>query len=290
VPAPRRISLPEGRPPWAVAVAGAALLVLLLSGVLVGVLTLGSDDEASQPDTSTRVVATVPSVVGMTRARAGAVLARAGLENAVEPRASRKPKGRVLVQKPRAGSRVERGVAILLVVSSGRKAAPRPRPGTPASTQGETTTLPERPTDTVIVEPEPPLSQVPGVLEVGFVDAARFVESRGFVADSYVVASTRPRGLVLRQRPAPGTMLAKGRKVRLYISAGVGVRPPARLDDYTGLPEDEARDQLQRAGFTVRTVDRAAPSRRRIGFVLDQNPAGGQSKPVLTQVVLYVGR
>jgi beta-lactam-binding protein with PASTA domain len=285
--------MPERRPSWAIAAAGAALLALLLGGVLVGALALSSDDdEPGTAGTSTRVVATVPSVVGLTSARAGRVLARAGLESAVEPRRSRKPAGRVLVQKPKAGSRVERGVAILLVVSSG----PKPQPPAqaeeeePGSTTGETTTLPERPTDTVIVEAEPPLSEVPGVLDIGFVDAARFVESRGYVADSYLVASQQPRGLVVRQRPAPGTKLARGRTVRLYVAAGRGVRRPAKLDDFTGLPEREARDLLQRAGFTVRTIDKAAPSRRQIGEVLSQSPGGGRFRPVLSQVTLYVGR
>jgi serine/threonine-protein kinase len=110
------------------------------------------------------------------------------------------------------------------------------------------------------------------------------------VADSDLVASQRPRGLVVRQRPTPGTKLARGRTVRLYVAAGPGLRPPAKLDDYTGLPESEARDLLQRAGFTVRTIDRAAPSRRQIGAVLSQTPGGGRFRPVLSQVTLYVGR
>jgi beta-lactam-binding protein with PASTA domain len=291
VPRKRRIRLPARRPSWAPAAAGTALLALLLAGVLVAVLALGSDDdEAGSAATSTRVVATVPSVVGLTRVRAGAVLARAGLENAVEGRTSPRPAGEVIVQKPRAGSRVERGVAILLVVSSGRKKRARRNEEEPGTTGRTETTLPERPTDTVIVAPEPALSEVPGVLDVGFVDAARFVESRGFVAETYVVASPRPRGIVLRQRPAPGTQLARGRTVRLFVAAGGGERTPAKLVDVTGLPERKARDLLQQAGFTVRTIDRAAPTQRRVGKVLVQRPAAGRFLPVLSQVVIYVGR
>jgi beta-lactam-binding protein with PASTA domain len=308
VPSEPRIRVPARRPAWAPAAAAAALLALLLGGVLVAVLAFdGGDENDAAPGTSTRVVATVPSVVGLTRGRARAVLARAGLESAFERRRSaRRPAGRVVVQKPKAGSRVERGVAILLIVSSGRKTPTRteaaetePAPtetttetATTAETEAETTTttLPERPTDTVIVNPEPELSEVPGVLDVGFVDAALFVESRGFVADTITVASPRPRGIVLRQRPAPGTKLARGRTVRLYVAAGAGKRRPARLADYSGLPEEQARDLLRKAGFTVRTVDRAAPSARLVGEVLFQRPAAGQFLPVLSQVTVYVGR
>jgi beta-lactam-binding protein with PASTA domain len=300
VPSEPRIRMPGWRPGWTPAAGGAALLALLLAGVLIAVLAFGDDDDEAASATSTRVVATVPSVVGLESGPAGKVLARAGLESAVQPRASGRPVGQVLVQKPKAGSRVERGVAILLVVSSGRprpartetekeEEEPKPPPPPPPP-PAETRTLPERPTDTVIVKPEPALSEVPGVLEVGFVDAARFVESRGFVAETHVVASRRPRGLVLRQRPAPGSQLARGRVVRLYVAAGVGERRPAKLGDVAGLPERQARDLLQRAGFTVRTVDRAAPSARRIGKVMAQRPAAGKSLPVLSQVVLYVGR
>jgi beta-lactam-binding protein with PASTA domain len=317
VPSEPRIRVPARRPAWAPAAAAAALLALLLGGVLVAVLAFdGGDEDDAAPATSTRVVATVPSVVGLTRGRARSVLARAGLESAVERRRSARPAGRVVVQKPKAGSRVERGVAILLIVSSGRKTPTRAETAeaapataetettataetdaetattTTAETEAETatTTLPERPTDTVIVNPEPELSEVPGVLDVGFVDAALFVESRGYVADTITVASPRPRGIVLRQRPAPGTKLARGRTVRLYVAAGAGKRQPAKLSDYSGLPEEQARDLLRKAGFTVRTVDRAAPSRRLVGKVLFQRPAGGRSLPVLSQVTVYVGR
>jgi beta-lactam-binding protein with PASTA domain len=290
--------MPGRRPSWALAAAAAALVALLAGGVLVGVLAVSGDGDEAAPATSTsRVVSIVPSVVGLERERAGAVLARAGLESAVERRKSARPSGRVLEQKPKAGSRVDRGVAILLIVSSGPaqpkptpKPKPKPKPKSKPTTTGSTTTLPERPTDTVIVAPEPEVSEVPGVLDVGYVDAALFVESRGFVADTYLVASKRPRGAVVRQKPAPGTRLARGRTVRLYVALGSGDRGAVLLRDFTGLPEGQARDLLRKAGFTVRTIDRAAPSRRRVGMVLFQRPSANRTLPVLSQVAIYVGR
>jgi beta-lactam-binding protein with PASTA domain len=131
---------------------------------------------------------------------------------------------------------------------------------------------------------------VPGVLEVGFVDSARMVEDRGYVADTYPVASKRLRGTVVRQQPAPGTRLARGRTVRLYVAVGRGARGAVELADYTGLPERQARELLERAGFTVRTVDAPAPSRKSIGKVLKQRPVPPKSLPVLSQVTLFVGR
>ena len=229
---------------------------------------------------------------------------RAGLESVVEPQASARAAGTVIETKPKGGSRVERGVAILVIVSRGRPprsetetaTAPAETETEPAETEPaatETQTVPtvtDRPGDTVVVEPEPPLSEVPGVLNVGFVDAARTVEDRGFVAETYPVASSKPRGAVIRQQPEPGTALARGRTVRLYVAVGRGSRGAVRLGDYTGLPERQARELLYRAGLTVRVLDRKAPTRRLVGVVLSQQPSAGMTLPVLSQVALLVGR
>ena len=148
----------------------------------------------------------------------------------------------------------------------------------------------DRPGDTVVVEPEPPLSEVPGVLNVGFVDAARTVEDRGYVAETYPVASSKPRGAVIRQQPEPGTALARGRTVRLYVAVGRGPRGAVQLGDYTGLPERQARELLYRAGLTVRVLDRDAPDAQARRRRSPQQPSAGKTLPVLSQVALLVGR
>lgn len=284
-----RIRLPEGRN-RRVALLGAGLLVLLVAGVIAAFAATGGDDERVSVG-STVEVAVVPQVVGLRTAQAKAALERAGLASVVERKASSRPAGTVTAAKPKPGSRVERGAAILLVVARARP-APVETQTAPTATEPATTepTATEPPTETRIVEPEPAATEVPSVVEIGFVDAARMLEARGYVAETYVVASPRPRGLVLRQRPAPGTRLAAGRTVRLAVAAGTGSREPAELADYTGLPEHQARELLGRAGFTVRMLDRLAPEPKLIGVVLEQRPAAGKSLPVLTQVVLVVGR
>jgi beta-lactam-binding protein with PASTA domain len=289
VPGERRIRPPAWRQRGVVAVVAAGVAVLL-AGVLLAAAAFGDDDEPESAAASVEVV-TVPAVVGLRTRPAEAALERAGLGSAIERKASRRPPGTVLAAKPKAGSRVERGVAILLVVSGGRSAPTttdaRPAPPPPPSPSPP---VEPRPSDTVVVEPEPELSEVPGVLEVGYVDSARMIEDRGFVAETIPVRSSRPRGLVLRQEPPPGTPLARGRVVRLYVALGRGSRGAIRLVDHTGFPERQARELLERAGFTVRTVDRTAPSRRLIGRVLRQSPGAPGRLPVLSQVTLYVGR
>jgi serine/threonine-protein kinase len=289
-----------GRPPGgrrALALGGLAAALLVL-GILLAVFAFGGDGD----DAATTVDAvTVPSVVGFRRARAQAVLQRAGLASGVERRRSSRPVGRVIGQRPRAGSRIERGRAILLIVSRGGPAASRQQerePGTSTATEPSETQPPEtetapmetQPVDTVVIAPEPAVSQVPGVLRIGFVDSATMVEQRGFVADTYPVALKGLRGEVVKQLPAPGTMMAKGRTVRLYVAVGTGTRELARVPDLKGPSENASRDEARRAGFTVRTVSRLVRSKKKIGTVLAQRPAAGTSHPVLTQLTIVVGR
>jgi beta-lactam-binding protein with PASTA domain len=289
-----------GQPAWrerrTVAVAAIGVL-LLVAGILAAVAASREPDEPDSVADSV-AVATVPTVAGLETAEAEAALRRAGLASAVERKDSRRPEGTVIGARPRAGSRVERGAAILLIVSTGKRPArgsttteDETGSGTepPAETE-QTPTLTDSPSDTVIVEPEPELSEVPGVLHIGYVESARRVEEAGFVAETYPVASKRLRGMVVRQVPDQWTPWARGRTVRLYVSVGTGERGAVELTDYSGLPERQARELLERAGFTVRVIQRPAPSRKLLGKVLRQAPAAGRRMPVLSQIVLYVGR
>jgi beta-lactam-binding protein with PASTA domain len=268
-------------------------VLLLVAGILAAVAASREPDEPASIADSV-AVATVPAVAGLETAAAEAALRRAGLASAVEEEDSRRAAGTVIGARPRAGSRVERGAAILLIVSTGKRPTPgstrtETEPEPPAETE-QTPTLTDSPSDTVIVEPEPELSEVPGVLHIGYVESARRVEEAGFVAETYPVASKRLRGMVVRQVPDQWTPWARGRTVRLYVSVGTGDRGSIELTDYSGLPERQARELLERAGFTVRVIQRPAPSRKLLGKVLRQAPPAGRSMPVLSQIVLYVGR
>src|SRR4029453_14488095 len=70
----------------------------------------------------------VPDVVGLSQQAAQAILAQAGFPSQVRQVPSAEPKGRVVRQGPRAGSRVRQGTTVHLAVSGGRgggRAAPR---------------------------------------------------------------------------------------------------------------------------------------------------------------------
>ncbi|MGH3104937.1 MAG: PASTA domain-containing protein, partial [Gaiellaceae bacterium] len=204
----------------------------------------------------------VPKLVGLTEPRARAALRERGYGVVVERQASVRPKGRVIAQQPEPGAELERGGRVALAVSSGK--APTPE----------------------LVE----IVEVPGVLNIGFVDAANVLEQLGLVADTFPVVSREPRGAVVSQNPGAGAKLAKGKTVRLNVALGTGSRGAVSIPDLTGPDERAARDQARQAGFTVRTLRRDAPSRDEVGEVIFQEPEPGRRVPVLTQITIYVGR
>ena len=73
----------------------------------------------------------------------------------------------------------------------------------------------------------------------------------------------------------------------LTISTG-----PARVSvpDVVGLDEESARQELETAGFDVQVVDEPTEAVEEDGIVLDQDPAGGSSRPKGSVVTITVSR
>jgi serine/threonine-protein kinase len=204
----------------------------------------------------------VPSVQGQTEAQATAKLTRSGFKVAVTHVAATQPKGTVVSQQPAAGTRAPKGSIVGLNVSNG----PVLPPGTSKA------------------------ATVPNVVGKSQRDAFVAIENAGFQVESSPVASSRPRGTVVSQTPPAGTKAAPRSKVRIGVSLGSGPRETRTVPDVTGQAERTARQTLILAGFTVRTIDQPATSPGDNGIVLDQRPAGGETAPVGTQIIIYVGR
>lgn len=137
---------------------------------------------------------------------------------------------------------------------------------------------------------EPSQAAVPEVVGQGQVEAGEAIEALGLKADSYPVASAEAPGTVVGQDPAAGSNVANGSTVRLNVALGSGSRPGKEVPDVTGPKESDARASARANGFTVRTVDRDAPTPEEVGEVILQEPAAGATAPELTQITLYVGR
>jgi eukaryotic-like serine/threonine-protein kinase len=254
-PGPRPPRRPDGIWFWLALLGAVAVLI-----VLIAILAARDDEQGAS--------AQVPSVVGLRQARAVAILERAGYDPDASRTASAEPRGIVVDQEPDAGAALAPGGTVAIVVSRGPEVV----------TTVETVT---EPAETVTV---------PDVVGEDHVEAGATVDGRDLIADSYPVESDETRGTVISQSPTPGTQVAPGTHVRLDVAIGPGERPTAIVPDVTGPDEVEARATAREAGFTVRTIDRTAPTPEERGEVILQRPAPGTEAPVLTQIRIYVGR
>ena len=97
----------------------------------------------------------------------------------------------------------------------------------------------------------------------------------------WVLSSSEQQGLVLEQDPPPGTMHSQADPVRLRAGSG----PNRIVPNVVGLCREEAEGLIAAAGFTYRVEFDGGVSR--IGFVVEQAPAGGS--PAQGEIVVTVG-
>jgi beta-lactam-binding protein with PASTA domain len=203
--------------------------------------------------------ANVPPLRGLTEASATATLSRLGFRLSVSPIPSTQPKGIVVSQTPSPGTREPKGSIVGINVSTG-----------------------SNPAAGGVVAPK-----VVGLSQAVAVDR---IERAGLGVDSFPVASKRPRGTVVSEKPAGGTQVPPRSHVRINVSLGPGPRPKRPVPDVFGRAEAEARHSLVKAGFTVQTVDQPTADPAKQGIVVKQKPVGGRKAAVGSQVVIYVGR
>ena len=157
------------------------LVLLVLAGVAVGAAKLLGNSKAASPppqrtnstsqtttttSTSTTkkhqtkhkpVLATVPKVRGATRWRAARLLKAQGLRPTIRREySSTVPAGHVIKQSRAAGRHLKKNTHVVLIVSRGRKPAPKttytqPQTSTPTYTQPQTSTTPAPPPTTTII-------------------------------------------------------------------------------------------------------------------------------------------
>ncbi len=140
-------------------------------------------------------LATVPGVVGLSRASADSRLRSEGLGVAIQEEESDEPEGEVIAQNPGGGSRVERGTTVTITVSTGR-----------------------------------PRATVPNVIGLGVADAATQIGNAGLVPVQRERTVTNPAedGVVVDQRPGSGSELDEGAEVVIIIGV---LEPTDTLED-----------------------------------------------------------
>ncbi|GAA4681733.1 Stk1 family PASTA domain-containing Ser/Thr kinase [Pseudonocardia yuanmonensis] len=223
------------------------IVLLLLLGLVVGGAAwwLGSGRWTA-----------MPAVVGLDRSAAEQLLTEADLAWSVtEQHHDDVAADRVAAADPAPDSRLLRGSAVTLTVSTGR-------PVVPAIAESSTVAAAEQTLRTAQLTPATS-------------DAAT------------EFSSTVPQGAVLRTDPPAGTPLPIGGSVTLVLSKGV--EPPAEVDVPLVIGDrlDEARERLERRGLTV-DVERTFPFGRENPRVVDQDPGPGTSVEEGATVTLTV--
>lgn len=183
---------------------------------------------------------TMPLVVGKKLQVATTAIANAGFKDSpsVQRVQSDKPRDTVINQNPLAYARVANDSAVTLVVSDG--------PGT---------------------------TQIPPVQGLKQADAEAALKKVGL---KFVIREqadqTVKQGYAIGTQPTGGTSIDAGSEVVLLISTGV---EKTSVPNVVGSNVDDARSQLQQAGFVVATVKQQTTSKPD-GQVLAQSPSSGE--------------
>ena len=179
----------------------------------------------------------VPSVVGKTSREAADTLHSRGLEVAFVNEVSDKvPRGEVVSQDPKAGTRVKEDSTVTARISAG--------PGTAA---------------------------VPPVEGLSESEAEDAVSKAGFNPKvTREFSDTVEKGQVISQSPSPGQEITKGRTITLTVSKG---REGIAVPKLTGLSRDDAEAQLRELGLTSKVTEQE--SSKEPGTVTAQDPPAG---------------
>ena len=202
---------------------------------------------------------TVPDVVGMTQSAAQSAITNAGLTvGAVsEEYHETVPAANVISQMPTAGSSVNKGTKINLVVSKG----PEPVPD-------------------VMVPDVTGLTQSAAETEIA--NAGLTV---GVVSEEF--SDTVEAGSVISQDPIADSSVAPGSPVDLEVSKGP---EPVIVPDVVGMTQSEAEAEIANVGLTVGGVSDAYSETVEAGRVISQDPAAGVEGEGETSIHLVVSR
>jgi serine/threonine-protein kinase len=127
---------------------------------------------------------------------------------------------------------------------------------------------------------------VPSVVGLPQGAAQARLAQAGFAVEVHQVASGQPKGLVIRQAPAPGTMLRQGSRVVIAVSGGRGGGNGV-VPGVVGLQVSVATAVLRRAGFSSGL---AYTNRGQPGRVSAQSPGAGTQLPKGSYVTLLIRR
>jgi beta-lactam-binding protein with PASTA domain len=128
--------------------------------------------------------------------------------------------------------------------------------------------------------------RIPNVIGLGYPEAVRALESKGFKAERGEARfhNAAPRGTVLEQQPSPEAREVPGTRVTLVVSAG---QKFGTVPGVIGMSREQALNALEVAGFDAGDVTERPSSAPR-GAVIDARPRPGTQAPMPSTVALVI--
>jgi serine/threonine-protein kinase len=195
----------------------------------------------------------VPDVTGQRAKQARRTLEDAGFRVRRDERPSSTLKaGLAIDTEPPAGTELERGKTVTLLISSG-----------------------------------PKLVEVPSVIGQQQDLAESQLRGDGLIPDVELRDSDAPEGQVIAQDPAAGSTVKKHTAVTIVVSTGAGT---AIVPNVVGESQDEAEADLTAAGLNARIVERTTTDENEDDTVLDQSPSAGTRLRKGEFVTVFVGK
>lgn len=303
--------------------AGVLMTGLILAGFLILLQEyLGTSDADDEPIVETVETVEIPAVGGRVEADARSTLEAQRL--VVDRRATADdaiPAGQVIMTEPAAGTEVERGSTVVMVVSSGANVKSVPsvltmtenealqaitRAGFEPSRQAVTSDIaPEG----EVVGQEPAAGQlaepgsvvvyqvsigteelpVPDVRGMDRVTARQTLEAEGFVVlDDFdtVFDDEIERDLVVGTIPEAGEEVEPGSEVTVVLSDGP---EDLTLPSFIGLPKQQAFAELETLGLVPVELGRFVTNPAQVGTVIDTDPGPNQVVVPGQQIQVFTG-
>lgn len=214
-----------------------------------------TEEEAVEPEEPEEERVAVPDVVGWQLSEARQRLREENFDVSPERRSNADvEEGAVIRTQPRAGSEVDSGSTVTLIVSSGPD--------------------------------EPETVRVPDIIGLSGSDAEEMLQDSGlFVSGSRSEESNEEEDTVLEANPRVGTEVEVDSGIFLVLAVSVPI-PLVEVPDLIGSPLDQAIRTLSDYDLAVRreiAVESSAPE----GDVIDMDPGPGAEVDAGTAVTLY---
>lgn len=217
----------------------AVVAFLALKGPISEYLSRNGDDTETEEDSG---MAEVPDLVGKTFKEAESLLTSAGLTaSAQRAESTQYEKDYIISQEPEAGTQVEKGTQMKLVISSGKVDGGAAVPDLIGKTEAEAKVL---------------------------------LDSDGFVlAVEETPSESVEKGQIVSQNPLGATTAPRGSTVTVYISSGPPESDTIKVPDLVGKDETTAKSMLTTAGLNWGTITEEHNDAVAAGLVLAQSVA-----------------